>query len=74
MGCGACSASLTGVKSCTIANSAAAGGTTSSDNPPAIGAVFALTCTSGYFTSSPTACSSCTTDTILNEKGSKIAN
>ncbi len=64
MGCGSCTATPTNVLSCTIANSAAAGGTTSSDNPPALGSITALTCESGYFTSSATACSPCATASI----------
>ncbi len=75
MGCGACSATLTNVLSCTIANSAASGGTTSSDNPPALGAVSSLNCASGYFTSSATACSACATGTtLLSETGSKVGH
>ena len=44
MGCVACSSTLTGVSSCTVANSASAGGTTSTSAPPAAGAITAITC------------------------------
>ncbi len=73
MGCGACSATLTNVKSCTIANSAAAGGTANTDNAPALGSITALTCLDGYYTSSATACSLISSSSLLSETGSLAA-
>ncbi len=73
MGCGACSATLTNVLSCPIANSAAAGGTTNTDNAPAVGAIIALTCLDGYYTSSATACSLISSSSLLSETGSLAA-
>jgi len=73
MGCGACSATLTNVKSCTIANSGATGGTANTDNAPALGAVSALTCLDGYYTSSATACSLISSSSLLSETGSLAA-
>ena len=75
MGCVACSSTLTGVKSCTIANSASAGGTTSTSAAPTAGAMSALVCSDGYFTSSASTCSACATaSSLLSETGSKVAN
>ena len=44
MGCVACASTLTGVSSCTVANSAASGSTTATDNAAANGAISALVC------------------------------
>ncbi len=73
MGCGACSATLTNVKSCTIANSAASGSTTATDAAAAVGAITALTCLDGYYTSSATACSLISSSSLLSETGSLAA-
>jgi hypothetical protein len=73
MGCGACSSTLTGIKTCTIGNSAVAAGTTTSDAPPAVGTIYGYICLDGYYISSPGTCSLISSSSLLSETGSLAA-